>query len=182
MLGKEKLSQIANQVLKLSSADQTEVLLFSNDEHLTRFAVNTIHQNVSETDVTVRVRAVFGKKTGVASGNDLSAEALQKTVKSAEMAARFQQDNPDFHSLPKPQAAREVDAYFEPTATYAPEQRAQGVAAICAMSRLSGSMVGQKNSMWLRRKCPCPLLIRKDQDRDYELLGLSRLRQHGDPG
>jgi len=63
VLGKEKLSDIANQVLKLSSADQTEVLIFSNDEHLTRFAVNTIHQNVSETDVTVRVRAVFGKKT-----------------------------------------------------------------------------------------------------------------------
>ena len=135
MLGKEKLSDIANQVLKLSSADQTEVLIFSNDEHLTRFAVNTIHQNVSETDVTVRVRAVFGKKTGVASGNDLSDKALQKTVKSAEMAARFQQDNPDFHSLPMPQAAREVDAYFEPTAVCAPEKRAQGATAICTMSR-----------------------------------------------
>jgi predicted Zn-dependent protease len=133
--GKDKLSEIANRVLKLSSGDQTEVLIFSNDEHLTRFAVNTIHQNVSETDVTVRVRAVFGKKTGVASGNDLSNEALQKTVESAEMAARFQQDNPDFHSLPEPQAAREVDAYFEPTATCAPEQRALGVSAICAMSR-----------------------------------------------
>lgn len=135
MLRKEKLKEIANRVLHLSSADQTEVLIFSNDEHLTRFAVNIIHQNVSETDVTVRVRAVFGKKTGVASGNDLSDEALKKVVESAETVARFQQDNPEFLSLPEPQPVREMDAYFEATAVCSPQERAKGVAAICAMSR-----------------------------------------------
>ncbi|UCC65288.1 MAG: hypothetical protein JSV36_09715, partial [Anaerolineae bacterium] len=61
MLGKENLQKIAARVLALSSADQTEVLIFSNDENLTRFAVNSIHQNVSETDVAVRVRTVSSK-------------------------------------------------------------------------------------------------------------------------
>jgi predicted Zn-dependent protease len=136
--GKEKLLNIAQRVLKLSAADQTEVLIFSNDEQLTRFAVNTIHQNVSETDVTLRVRAVFGKKTGVASGNDLSDGALQKLVQSAETVARFQQDNPEFHSLPGPLPVRETDAYFTATADSTPEKRAKGVADICAMSRQNG--------------------------------------------
>jgi len=132
VLGKDKLEQIANRVLALSKGDQTEVLISSYDEHLTRFAVNRIHQNVSETDATVRVRAVFGKKVGVASGNDLGDEALQKVVESAEAVARFQQDNPDFHSLPGPQAAREVDAYAEPTAACSPQERARGVVTICS--------------------------------------------------
>ena len=135
MLGKERSKEIADRVLALSSADQTEVLIFGGNQHLTRFAVNTIHQNVSETDVTVRVRAVFGKKMGVASGNDLSDEALRKVVESAETVARFQQDNPDFHSLPEPQPIEKVDAYSEATATCTPEERATVVSAICAASR-----------------------------------------------
>jgi predicted Zn-dependent protease len=133
--GKDKLEGIAQRVLALSKADQTEVLITGRDEHLTRFAVNTIHQNVSETNVTVRVRSVFGKKIGIASGNDLSDDALQKVVESAETVARFQQDNPDFKSLPEPLPAKEVDAYFETTATCTPQERARGVAAICTMSR-----------------------------------------------
>ena len=139
MQGKDRLKEIADRVLALSSADQTEVLVFGGDEHLTRFAVNTIHQNVSETNVEVRVRAVFGQaqraKVGIASGNDLSDEALQKVVESAETVARFQQDNPEFDSLPEPQPVKEVDAYIEATAAYTPEERAKGAAAICAASR-----------------------------------------------
>ena len=138
MQGKDELKKIADRVLALASADQTEVLLFSGDEHLTRFAVNTIHQNVSQTDVTVRVRSVFGKKVGVASGNDLSDDALRKVVESAETVARFQQDNPDFHSLPEPQPAKEVDTYYETTAAYTPQQRAKSVASICTLSRENG--------------------------------------------
>ena len=125
-------------MLALSSADQTEVLIFSNDQHLTRFAVNTIHQNVSERDVAVRVRAVLGKKVGVASGNDLSDGALRRVVESAETVARFQEDNPAFQSLPQPLPVEEVDGYVESTATCTPEMRAKGVAAICAMSRENG--------------------------------------------
>ena len=108
LLEEDKLSRIAQQVLGLSHADQTEVLIASNDEHLTRFAANTIHQNVSERDATVRVRAVFGRKTGVASGNDLSDMALRKLVETAETVARFQKDNPDFRSLPEPLPTQEI--------------------------------------------------------------------------
>jgi len=138
VLGKEKLQKIADRVLALSSADQTEVLILSNDEHLTRFAANAIHQNVSEKDVAVRVRAVLGKKIGVASGNDLSEAALQKVVESAETVACFQQDNPDFNSLPEPRPVQERAAYAAATAAYTPEARARGVATICSASRQKG--------------------------------------------
>ncbi|HDQ72129.1 MAG TPA: TldD/PmbA family protein [Chloroflexi bacterium] len=139
MLGKDRLDAIAEYVLALSSADQREVLVWSNDRHLTRFAVNTIHQNVSETNATVRVRVVCGQaphaKIGVASGNDLSEEGLKKIVEAAETVARFQQENPDFNTLPEPQPVQEAHAYVEATAAYTPEERAQGVRAICTLSR-----------------------------------------------
>ena len=138
MLGKQKLGEIANRVLGLSSADQTEVLILSSDDHLTRFAGSAIHQNVSETDVTVRVRAVLGRKVGVASGNDLSDAALRKLVESAETVARLQQDNPDFDSLPEPQPIQEMSAYVEATANCTPEERARAVHAICRLSRENG--------------------------------------------
>ncbi|MBN2002586.1 MAG: TldD/PmbA family protein [Anaerolineae bacterium] len=139
MLGKEALKSIADRLLSFSHADQTEVLVFGTDEQLTRFAVNTIHQNVSETNVSVRVRAIFGKKTGVASGNDLSDAALRKVVESAETVARFQEDNPEFQSLPAPQPVQETDAaYFATTASCTPEQRARGAGAICKLSRENG--------------------------------------------
>jgi len=138
VLGKDKLVQIAQQVLELSSADQTEVLIEGTDEQLTRFAANAIHQNVSETDVAVRIRAVFGKKVGVASSNDLSDKALQRLVESAETVARLQQENPDFRSLPTPQPVQEQDAYVEATAACTPERRARAVAAICVLAEENG--------------------------------------------
>jgi PmbA protein len=138
LLGKERLVQIAQQVLGLSSADQTEVLIEGSDEQLTRFAANSIHQNVSETDVALRVRAVFGKKVGVASGNDLGDGALRRLVESAETVARLQPDNPDFRSLPEPRAVQEQDAYVEATAACTPERRARAVATICALATESG--------------------------------------------
>ena len=139
MLGKERLAEIADRVLAFSSADQTEVLLMSNQQHLTRFASNTIHQNVSENDVAVRVRVVSGPahhaKIGVASGNDLSEQALKKVVESAETVARFQQENPDFVSLPAPQLIQTVQGYAQATAACTPEERAQGVSVICNMAK-----------------------------------------------
>ncbi len=138
MLGKEKLKVIADRVLGFSGADQTEVMIVGVDEHLTRFAANRIHQNVSETDVTVRVRAVFGQRVGVASGNDMSDGALRQVVAAAETVARFQQDNPDFYSLPEAQPVQEIAAYVAATAVCSPEQRAQGVATICTLSRDNG--------------------------------------------
>jgi len=117
MIGKAKLKTIADTVLSAASADQTEVLVNGQDLALTRFAANSIHQNVSETDVSVRVRSIVGKRIGVASSNDVSEESLKKLVQKAETIASFQQENPDFGSLPEPGPIREVDAYSESTAT-----------------------------------------------------------------
>jgi len=135
VLGQDRLQQIAERTLGVAKADQTEVLVFSGQTDLTRFAVNTIHQNVTETNVSVRVRSILGKKTGVASGNDVSDDGLARTVARAESAAAFQKDNPEFVSLPGPQEAQCVDAFVQGTADCTPEMRADGVSKILEQAR-----------------------------------------------
>ena len=44
---------------------------------LTRFANNYIHQNVEETDTSITVRAVLGKKIGVATTDVVTPEGLK---------------------------------------------------------------------------------------------------------
>jgi len=131
MLGEKKIREITTKVLSLSQADQTEVLVFSDDSQLTRFANSYIHQNVAERNVQVRVRAVVGKRIGVASTNDLSGESLARVVETALEVARLQPENPDFISLPEPAPIPAVRAFSETTASFTPEARARAVGNIC---------------------------------------------------
>lgn len=105
MLGEKKLKQIADTVLKLSKADETEVLLFVSENGLTRFANSEIHQNMAWEDIGISVRVIVGKKIGVASlsGREVldKSTAVEDLVKRAEELASFQKDDPHFVSLSK---------------------------------------------------------------------------------
>jgi PmbA protein len=144
VLGEKRIKEIAGSILAQSTADQTEVVIVSGDSYLTRFANSTIHQNVAETDTEVRIRVVLGAtgaqgaQVGVATTNDLGAEALGRTLEAALGIARLQPTNPDFKSLPGPQPLPDVTAFSESTAACTPEQRAQGVGTICLMAREQG--------------------------------------------
>jgi predicted Zn-dependent protease len=134
-LGEPDLKSIADRILGASTADQTEVLVFTNDSALTRFANSYIHQNVELTSVDISVRAVIGKKIGVAATNILSDESLRGVAERAVTLARHQKDNDDFQSLPAPAPIRQAAAFSERTAKYTPEERADTVAAICDAAR-----------------------------------------------
>ncbi len=134
MLGRKKMREIAERVLSLSAADQTEVIIMSEDSGLTRFASSYIHQNVAEQNAELRVRTVVGKKIGVASINDLSPQALERVVERAVTIARLQPENPDFISLPSPAPIAEIEAFDEATAAFSPEARARAVGVICRLA------------------------------------------------
>lgn len=138
MLGPEKMKEIAQRVLAYSIADQTEVVLLNEETYLTRFANSRIHQNVAERNMHVRVRAVLGKKVGVASSNEVSESSLDRVAARAVEIALLQPENPDFHSLPPPKPILGVDAFVPATAECTPEQRAKAVAAICQLSKENG--------------------------------------------
>ena len=138
MFGEKELRRVADQVLAASTADETEVLILAEDDQLTRFANSIIHQNVAERDASVRVRAVVGKRTGVASTNDLSPRSLQAAAARALETARLQPANPDLLPMAEPAAITRVAAYSEATAACTPEARARGAAAICRLAQEAG--------------------------------------------
>ncbi len=135
MLGPDKVRELTSQVLAMSKADQTEVIFQGIDSALTRFANSYIHQNVAESNTEVRMRVVYGKKVGVASTNDLSPDALKRTVETARAIAMLQPENPEFKSLPGPQPIQNVEAFVERTANFSPEQRAQVVSVLCKKAK-----------------------------------------------
>jgi len=109
MYGKDKLKKIAEQVLQLSKADQTEVLLSVSGSSLTRFANNEIHQNMAWKDLGISVRVIIDKKIGVSSTNSFDSDSLKDLVAKAQELAMLQDPDPEFVSLPKPKAISEVD-------------------------------------------------------------------------
>ena len=131
MLGQEKLKQLADAALAHSKADQTEIVLQVTDSSLSRFANNTIHQNVFESNAVLRARVILGKRTGVAESNDISAEGVKRAVDTARAIAQLQPENPQNAPLPKPAAPQNVNAYFARTADCTPEMRARAIEQIC---------------------------------------------------
>jgi predicted Zn-dependent protease len=130
LLGERELQRMARTVLGAVAADQAEVLIYSGTSSLTRFANNYIHQNVEETDTNVHVRAVIGKKIGVAATDVVTDEGLRAVAERAVALARLQQDNEDFISLPGPTPITPVSAFDERTASFGPDERAEVVREI----------------------------------------------------
>jgi PmbA protein len=136
MRDEQDVRTLCERVLQMAAeggATQAEVLFWGTSSALTRFAVNTIHQNVAEQNEQINVRAVLGNKIGVAGGNQLDDDALRETVRRAIAIASVQPENPEFKSLPGPEPIQPVQGtYSEATAAYGPEERAAGVGTLIA--------------------------------------------------
>jgi predicted Zn-dependent protease len=132
--GEQELQRLARSVLGQVGADQAEVVVYNGSSALTRFANNYIHQNVQESETSVHVRAVIGKKIGVAASDVVTEEGLRDVAQRAVALARLQQENAEFQSLPGPSPVQRVDAFIERTAAYGPAERAEVVRQICEAS------------------------------------------------
>jgi PmbA protein len=138
MLTKERASEIFSRTRKFSTADEVEALMYGGRSALTRFANNTIHQNVAEENVVLSVRTAFGGRTARATTNKLDDESLKQVVQASENLAKVQYPDPDL--LPMPSAADAGHAlqvpsrHFERTAAVTPELRAEAVRKIIAVA------------------------------------------------
>ena len=126
---------LLQKVLSYSHAEQTEVAYLATESALTRFANNFIHQNVAEKNHELRVRAIVGKRMGVATTNRLDDQSLQRVAEQACEIARLSPENPEFHSLPEPQPIVPAPGFSERTALYSPEARARSVGVIVQLAK-----------------------------------------------
>jgi PmbA protein len=131
---RKDLESIAEKVLKFSDAEETEVDVGSSTDALTRFANNTIHQNVAEHTLGISVRAVVEGRTARATTNKTDDESLRRTVAAAMTLARNQPKNPDLLPLIGKQKYQKVSRFFSSTAGATPEDRARSVTRVCKMA------------------------------------------------
>ena len=128
------LGRIAEKVLKFSKAQETEVEVDAATDALTRFANNTIHQNVAEQIVSISVRAVVDGRTARATTNKTDDESLRRTAEAAVSLARNEPENPDLLSMLSRQKYQKMSRFVPATAATTPQARAKAVARVCKMA------------------------------------------------
>jgi PmbA protein len=129
-----ELRRLAERVLRLSDADETEVHIDFVADALTRFANNTIHQNVAEQTMSVSVRTVFDGRTARATTNKTDDDSLRRALAASAALARSQPKNPDLLPMPGPQKYARVERYFPGTAGATPQDRAVAVARVTELA------------------------------------------------
>lgn len=129
-----EMERIAERILKFSEADETEVEVDAATDALTRFANNTIHQNVAEQMVGISVRAVVDGRTARAATNKTDEDSLRRVAAAAASLARNQPENPDLLPLLGRQKFSKVRRFFSATAAATPQDRARAVTRVCQMA------------------------------------------------
>ncbi|HSL77936.1 MAG TPA: TldD/PmbA family protein [Candidatus Limnocylindrales bacterium] len=134
-----ELAQRALAAAMRDGATEAEALVMAEDASLTRFANSQIHQNVAETNVTVNLRVVIGKRVGVASSGRTDPEGLRRLAESATEIAQVVEELEDWPGLPGPTPVEPVaGAYATATADASPEVRAAGVRQVIAAADDAG--------------------------------------------
>ena len=131
------LQRVAQRVLKLAKTaglDGAEVDAGANTDALTRFANNTIHQNVAEQTLTVSFRAIVDGRTARATTNKTDDESLSRLVAAGISLAKNQPKNPDLLPLLGKQKYQKVSRFFSSTANTTPQDRAKIVAKVCKLA------------------------------------------------
>ena len=134
--------ELAERVLEQATrtgVTEAEALVMREDGALTRFANSQIHQNVAETNVSINLRVVRGKRVGVASSDRTDEDGLRRLAESAAAIAGVVEELPDWGGLPGPTPVTDLPgAYNEGTADATPEFRADGVRAVIAAADTAG--------------------------------------------
>jgi len=142
MLSKEQAADVFDRIRRFSSADEVEAIFTGSRFALTRFANNSIHQNVEEENSVVSIRTNFGGRTARATANQFDDESLRRAVAASENLARVQAPDPDLLPMPtanEAKAAGEGDRatpsrFFDVTAAITPADRAAVVKSIVSVA------------------------------------------------
>lgn len=127
---------------RLRGNEEAEILLNDSENALTRFANNTIHQNVTTRHKGLSLRIIEGKKIGSADTNMLDKKGIDRAIENARIAMEFSPEDPELPSLLEPQNYRPIEGFCDETAAISPQQRAdivKNAIALCDEHKLSAA-------------------------------------------
>jgi PmbA protein len=146
LLTKKRCQELFERVAKASraaGADQVEVMVGVDAEALTRFANNSIHQNVAEQIHHLSVRVLLDHRTARATTNRFDQDSIESVVRDAIAITKSAEPDPDILPLAEPQSIAAVDRYRDSIARCTPEERARSVAeAIAVVEAASQTAAG----------------------------------------
>ncbi len=123
---KDQFRRISQKIFELAGDYDAEVLFNSQSSALTRFANNTIHQNVAVDDGGVNIRLKKGKRTGSMSvGLFLDDDALKKAVSTAKKIVDNSPEDNELMDMVGKQEYRQTHGFDEKTAGIDPDERAK---------------------------------------------------------
>jgi predicted Zn-dependent protease len=169
MTGRDAVEAILRKAVDWSAAGQTQAVLIGGESSLTRLAENVIHQNVTEKDATLTVKAVFGRRLGTASTNDLTDAGIRRVVDRACEIARLSREDKRFVSLPSPLGGdhpyADVRSFAGATSSFGAAERAAAAGVFSSEARHSGlraagsvsvqvGEIGIANSLGVMAYCP----------------------------
>jgi predicted Zn-dependent protease len=144
MLTKEQSAEVFDRIRRFSFADEVEAIFTSSRFALTRFANNTIHQNVEEENSIVSIRTNFAGRTARSTANQFDDESLRRAVAASENLARVQAADPELLPMPTAEEANfgegaadgsvRATRFFAETAEIAPADRAEVVKGIVSVA------------------------------------------------
>ena len=115
-----------------------EAILATEDQALTRFANNAIHQNVAEKSRHLSARVAIDGRTARASTNRMDPDSIDAVVEQAIAITRSVEPDPELLPMADPAPVPTVERHFEGTAHASPRERALAVAAAIRLVEQGG--------------------------------------------
>jgi len=129
LLTEARARELADRVLALSSADETEVGIGGSWTGNTRSAVNRITTAGEVENTSISVTARFGRRQASVSTNRLDEDGLRQAVEDAAAQAKLTPENPELMPPLGPQEYAASQGFYESTANLGPAERSRIAAA-----------------------------------------------------
>jgi PmbA protein len=133
-----ELFDAVQKAAKSFGVSDVEALFGAHRAALTRFANNTIHQNVAEQDRWISVRVALDHRTARSTTNRFDADSIRSAVEQALALARSAAPNSDLLPLNEPSVVSETKRFDAATAAATPDHRGRAVAEAIRIVESSG--------------------------------------------
>lgn len=138
MIDPRELFHLVESEARSHGVHDVEVHLGHSVEALTRFANNTIHQNVAETMTGLSVRPQEDRRTARAETNRLDADSIRATVRDAIALMRSQEPDERLLPLAEPELVPAPLRVSPATVSCTPAERAAAVAEAIRIAESEG--------------------------------------------
>ncbi len=126
---------VAGLFKELHKNEELEVIFYGTNNALTRFANNSITQNIEQSENSLTLRLKSGKKVLNLSSNSLNQEYLAKLLKKGRDTLEYIKEILDIQDLLGPQEYEKISAFNEKIANFSAPQRREIVEKTIDLSK-----------------------------------------------